>query len=66
MKSSSEEEESDDEDGPIDIEAALKRIAKGKAPATDDDDDSEDEDIEMEEFVVCTLDPEKVLISSPL
>jgi FK506-binding nuclear protein len=61
MKSSSSDEESDDDDAPIDIKDALKRIAKGKAPATDDDDDSEDEEIEMDEFVVCTLDTEKVI-----
>jgi FK506-binding nuclear protein len=64
MKESSSEDESDDE-GPVDIGAALKRIAKGKAIATDDDDDDDDdssegEELEMEEFVVCTLDPEKV------
>lgn len=45
----------------------MKRKGKGKGKATDvDDEDDEDEnvegddDLEMEEIVVCTLDPEKV------
>jgi FK506-binding nuclear protein len=52
------------EDGPNDVDG--KAAKKGKAKATDDDEDDEeedseddDEDIEVEEFVLCTLDPEK-------
>jgi len=57
--SESDEEMEDAGDG------EKKAIKKGKAPATGDEEDSEeesddDEDIEVEEFVLCTLDPEKV------
>lgn len=48
-------------------EAGAKVVKKGKAKVTeedseeDSDDDSEgSEDVEIEEFVLCTLDPEKV------
>ncbi|KAH8587372.1 hypothetical protein B0O99DRAFT_641947 [Bisporella sp. PMI_857] len=40
----------------------VKADKKGKAKATDSDEDSEedsDEDLEVDEFVLCTLDPEK-------
>lgn len=40
----------------------LSAKAKGKAKATDEDSDSgseESEDLEIEEFVICTLDPER-------
>lgn len=52
----------EDEDMEIDSVAT----GKGKAKATDDDisddddDEDDDEDDEAEEFVLCTLDPEKV------
>ncbi len=46
---------------------------KGKAKATDDeeedeeddeedDDDNDDEELELQELVICTLDPEKVVL----
>lgn len=43
---------------------------KGKAKATSDDEESEDEsddgeDLDFEEFVLCTLDPEKVIAWLP-
>jgi len=45
--------------------AMLKKIMKGKGKASGDDDENdedldEDDDLEMEEIIVCTLDPEKV------
>jgi FK506-binding nuclear protein len=48
--------------------AALKKIMKGKAKAEgsdDEEDDLEDDEdpLELEEIVVCTLDPEKVSFS---
>jgi FK506-binding nuclear protein len=47
------------------LNGVAKADKKGKAKATSDDEeeedeDSDDEDLEIEEFVLCTLDPEKV------
>ncbi|KAF2083638.1 hypothetical protein K490DRAFT_76412 [Saccharata proteae CBS 121410] len=51
----------EDDDMEIDEESGKK--SKGKAPALDDDDESDeesdDEGVEVEEFVLCTLDPQK-------
>ncbi|KAF2124159.1 hypothetical protein P153DRAFT_390706 [Dothidotthia symphoricarpi CBS 119687] len=56
------QEDLEDED--MDVDSSV--TGKGKAKITDDDvsddddeDDSDDEDDEAEEFVLCTLDPEK-------
>jgi FK506-binding nuclear protein len=59
---------SDDE---MDISGSINgaKDKKGKAKATEDDDeddddeeeDDSDDDMDIEEFVVCTLDPEKVM-----
>lgn len=57
MKAESDEEMEDV------VGNGLSAKAKGKAPATgeDEDDSSEDsEDLDVEEFVICTLDPERV------
>lgn len=56
------DEDDDESDGDVDLKAAISKLIKGKGRLTDDDDDaSEDsEDLELEEVVVCTLDPEKV------
>ncbi|KAI9834928.1 MAG: hypothetical protein M1819_002651 [Sarea resinae] len=58
-----EDDMSVDED---DEEGAAPKAKKGKAKATgeeeessDDDEDADSEDLEIEEFVVCTLDPTK-------
>ncbi|KAB8075758.1 hypothetical protein BDV29DRAFT_171453 [Aspergillus leporis] len=58
-----DEEEEDSEDGEFDLKAAINKLVKGKAPATDDDDedDESDEGLELDETVVCTLDTEKNL-----
>lgn len=56
----------DEDDMDVDDLTNGKKSAKalGKMPASDDDededDDSDDEDGEVEEFVICTLDPAKV------
>lgn len=62
--------DSDDEmeDAPT---TGLSAKAKGKAPATDEDDDEDDdsedsEELEIEEFVICTLDPERVSVLMPV
>jgi FK506-binding nuclear protein len=63
-----DEEEEDSEDGEFDLKAAINKLVKGKAPATDDDDedDESDEGLELDETVVCTLDTEKVRVVSLL
>ncbi|RHZ57910.1 FKBP-type peptidyl-prolyl cis-trans isomerase [Aspergillus thermomutatus] len=53
-----EDDEDDEED--FDLKAAISKLVKGKGPATDDDEDDEsDEGLELDEMVVCTLDPER-------
>lgn len=60
-----EDSEEDDEDEEFDLKAAISKLVKGKAPATDDDsDDESDEGLELDELVLCTLDPEKVRAKS--
>ncbi|KAL1970084.1 hypothetical protein VTN77DRAFT_6489 [Rasamsonia byssochlamydoides] len=59
MEDAMDEDDSEGE-GDIDIKSAISKLIKGKAPAKDgDDDDDDDESLELEEIVVCTLDPEK-------
>ena len=61
-----EEDDDDDEDEEFDLQAAISKHVKGKAPATDEDDDDEsDEGLDVDEMVVCTLDPEKVNLQQP-
>jgi FK506-binding nuclear protein len=65
LEEAMEEDDSEGDDDEIDIKAAISKLIKGKAPAIDDDEDDEDEDdddegLELEEIVVCTLDPQKV------
>ncbi|KAK2800956.1 peptidylprolyl isomerase fpr4 [Emmonsiellopsis sp. PD_5] len=55
-----DDEDEDDDNDDIDLKAAISKLIKGKARATDDDDESDFSDgLELEESVVCTLDPEK-------
>ncbi|PYH87601.1 kinase-like protein [Aspergillus ellipticus CBS 707.79] len=55
-----DDEEDDDEEGEFDLKAAISKLIKGKGPANDDDsDDEDDEGLELDETVICTLDPEK-------
>lgn len=73
-KSESDDDDDEDEDMELDgvngvdgINGIISKIKKGKGKATDDDDDDSDEDdlmnsIGLQEFVICTLDPEKVSI----
>ena len=52
-----ESDEGDDED----LKAAISKLIKGKGKALDDEEESDDEEgLELEEVVVCTLDPERV------
>lgn len=68
IQAAQEEEDSDDEMADADAKVngkKGKKAAKGKEPATssdDDEEDSEDEDdgFDLEEFVICTLDTERV------
>ncbi|EEQ87614.2 hypothetical protein RJZ56_004325 [Blastomyces dermatitidis] len=55
----SDDDDSDGED--FDLKAAISKLIKGKDKATGDDDVDSDisEGLEMEEVVVCTLDPTK-------
>lgn len=50
----------------VDLKAAISKLIKGKDRATGDDDSDSDvsEGLEMEEVVVCTLDPTKVCSES--
>ena len=64
-----QDSEAEDEEGESDEEAAAKsalmKIMKGKGKAVDAGDEASDDDdddsLELEEVVICTLDPEKVL-----
>lgn len=66
LKKALAEDDSDDDvemDRTNGINGALVKMDKGKAKATEDDGDSDEgdsEDLEIEEFVICTLDPTKV------
>ncbi|GBF61567.1 FK506-binding protein [Trichophyton mentagrophytes] len=60
MDDGMEEDDDDDEEGGTDLAAAISKLVKGKGKAMDDEDDSDsDEDLELDEVVVCTLDPER-------
>ncbi|KAI5289055.1 peptidylprolyl isomerase fpr4 [Ascosphaera aggregata] len=53
-----EDEDSDDGDE-VDLKSAISKLIKGKGKATDDDEDSlSDEGLNLEETVICTLNPE--------
>lgn len=53
------DEDDSEEDDEEDLKAAISKLIKGKGKATDDESESLD-GLELEETVVCTLDPEKV------
>lgn len=56
-----DDEEDGDDDDDFDLKAAISKLVKGKGPATDDDEDDEsDEGLDLDEMVICTLDPERV------
>ena len=67
------DDEADESDEEMTAQAALMRVMKGKNKASGDDDDLDDLDFEdddddslmWDETVVCTLDPEKVMFTSP-
>lgn len=56
-----DDEDDDDDDEDFDLKAAISKLVKGKGPATDDDDDDDEdeESLDVDEAVICTLDPEK-------
>lgn len=60
-----EDDDDDDDDEDFDLKAAISKLVKGKGPATDDDDedDEDDESLDVDEAVICTLDPEKVRLA---
>ncbi|KZZ87101.1 FK506-binding protein [Ascosphaera apis ARSEF 7405] len=58
MDEDDDEEESGDDDE-VDLKSAISKLIKGKGKATDDDDDSvSDEGLDLEETVICTLNPD--------
>jgi FK506-binding nuclear protein len=62
------EDEEDESDEEAAAKSALMKIMKGKGKAVDAGDEVSDDDedsLELEEVVICTLDPEKVLQFSP-
>lgn len=69
MDEDDQDDEDDDEDeGDFDLKAAISKLVKGKAPATDDDedDDESDEAVGLDETVVCTLNPGSVSFAFPV
>ncbi|KAL4874778.1 hypothetical protein BJY04DRAFT_233310 [Aspergillus karnatakaensis] len=61
MEEAMDEDDESDDGEEFDLKAAISKLVKGKGPATDDDEDDEesDEGLELDEMVVCTLDPER-------
>ncbi|KKK12347.1 hypothetical protein P175DRAFT_0557369 [Aspergillus ochraceoroseus IBT 24754] len=62
MEDAMEDDDSDDGEE-FDLKAAISKLVKGKAPAFDDDEEDDeaesDEEPELDEMVICTLDPER-------
>jgi len=60
-----DDDDEDEDDSGFDLKAAISKLIKGKAPATDDDeeddDDESDEGLDLDENVICTLSADKVL-----
>ncbi|PWY83689.1 hypothetical protein BO94DRAFT_625290 [Aspergillus sclerotioniger CBS 115572] len=55
-----EDDDEDSEESDFDLKAAISKLIKGKGPANDDESDVDsDEGLELDETVICTLDPEK-------
>ncbi|KAL2854442.1 hypothetical protein BJY01DRAFT_205177 [Aspergillus pseudoustus] len=61
MEEAMDEDDDSDDGEEFDLKAAISKLVKGKAPAMDDDeeDDESDEGLELDEMVICTLDPER-------
>lgn len=60
---SEDDDEEDDSEDEAAAKAALMKIMKGKGKAAGDEEGSDEDDedsLELEEVVICTLDPEKV------
>ncbi len=59
----SDDEEGDSSEEEAAAKSALMKFMKGKGKATEDGEEADDDDedsLELEEVVICTLDPEKV------
>ncbi|PKY03084.1 hypothetical protein P168DRAFT_319628 [Aspergillus campestris IBT 28561] len=55
-----EDEDEDEDDDDFDLKAAISKLVKGKGPAMEDDEDDESEEgLDLDEMVICTLDPER-------
>ncbi|KMU72743.1 hypothetical protein CISG_03177 [Coccidioides immitis RMSCC 3703] len=59
MEDAMDEDEDDSDGDDIDLKAAISKLIKGKGKVTDDSGSEGSDDLELEEVVVCTLDPEK-------
>ncbi|KAL4787290.1 hypothetical protein BJX76DRAFT_345591 [Aspergillus varians] len=61
LEEAMEEDDESDDDEDFDLKAAISKLVKGKAPAMDDEDedDESEEGLDLDEMVVCTLDPER-------
>lgn len=64
LKQALAEEDDMEVDESSGLNGVLSKSDKGKAKATDDEDESDDsgEDLDLEEFVICTLDATKVCV----
>ena len=62
-----DDDDEEDDDNEFELKAAISKLVKGKGPATDDDEDDEsDEGLDLDETVVCTLNPESVSHCRPI
>ncbi|WEW58048.1 peptidylprolyl isomerase fpr3 [Emydomyces testavorans] len=59
MEDAMAEDEDDTEDDDVDLKAAISKLIKGKDKATDDEVSESSDGLELEEVVLCTLDPER-------
>ncbi|EEP76178.1 hypothetical protein UREG_01027 [Uncinocarpus reesii 1704] len=59
MEDAMDEDDSDSDGDDVDLKAAISKLIKGKDKVTDDDGSESSEGLELDEAVVCTLDPEK-------
>ncbi|KAL3478127.1 hypothetical protein BJX99DRAFT_256892 [Aspergillus californicus] len=63
MEEAMDEDDDSDDGEEFDLKAAISKLVKGKGPAMDGDDEDEDDEseegLELDEMVICTLDPER-------
>ncbi|KAI5300731.1 peptidylprolyl isomerase fpr4 [Ascosphaera atra] len=58
MDAMDEDEESGAEGDDVDLKSAISKLIKGKGKASDDDESDSSESFDLEETVLCTLNPE--------